>query len=222
MGNVESLSYFAPELILTATLVAVLLADILGAERAPWDVTGVVALFGTVVAFLFHLGLYGRQPTPLFEGMLAHDMFSAFFRGFFLFCTGVIIYISMFTSEVISLKKGEYYAILLSTTIGMCVAASSYNLVVIYLALELMSLGSYVLAGFSRRIGRSEEAALKYVLYGGVSTGVMLFGLTLLYGLTGSLSFEGVRAGLEAAGGRIDLAAYVIFIFILAGAGYKI
>lgn len=222
MGNVESLSYFTPELILTVTLLVVLVADILGAERAKWDATGGLALLGTVFAFFSHVRLYSLQPAFLFQGMLAHDMFSAFFRGFFLLCTAVIIYMSMFTTEVISRKKGEYYTILLSATIGMCLVASSHNLVMFYLALELMSIASYVLAGFARTIGRSEEASLKYVLYGCFSTGVMLFGFSLLYGLTGSLSFDGIRAGLANANGSVDLAAYTIFIFILAGAGYKI
>lgn len=222
MGNVESLSYFTPELILTITLLVVLLADIIGAERAKWDATGGLALLGTVFAFFAHFGLYDMQPALLFQGMLAHDMFSAFFRGFFLFCTAIVIYLSLFSPEVILLRKGEYYTILLSVTIGMCLVASSHNLVMIYLALELMSIGSYILAGFSRTIGRSEEASLKYVLYGSVSTGVLLFGFTLLYGLTGSMAFDGIRDGLAHAGPGVDLAAYVIFIFILAGAGYKI
>ncbi len=222
MGNIESLSYFIPELILTITVMLVLLVDILGAERAKWDATGALSLLGTVCAFFFHIGLYGKSPALLFQGMLAHDMFSVFFRGFFLLSTGIVIYMSMFTTEVISLKKGEYYTILLSVTIGMCLVAAAQNLIMIYLALELMSLGSYVLAGFSRTIGRSEEASLKYVLFGGVSTAILLFGLTLLYGMTGSMAFDGIRAGLASAGPGVDLAIYVTFIFILAGAGYKI
>lgn len=222
MGNVESLAYFVPELVLIVTLILALLATIFGVDRAKWDVIGALALIGTIIAFLCHISLYDKPAVVIFQGMLVHDMFALFFRGFFIFCTAIIVFMTMFSSEIFSLKKGEFYAILLSVTIGMCLVASSHDMVMIYLALELMSLGSYILAGFARKIGKSEEASLKYVLYGGVSTGMMLFGLSLLYGLTGSTGFDGIRESLANATGGIDLAVYVIFILILAGAGYKI
>ncbi|MFB3786971.1 MAG: NADH-quinone oxidoreductase subunit N [bacterium] len=222
LGNVASLGYFIPELVLTAAVLVILLADIFGAERKDIDSMGLLALGGTLTAFFAHVGLYAKPPVFLFEGMLAHDMFSAFFRGFFLLATAIVILMTLFSREVIYLKKGEFYAILLPVTIGMCLVSASADLVIFYLSLELLSIGSYLLAGFSRTVGRSDEAALKYVLYGGVSTGVLLFGLSLLYGLTGTTSFAGIQAALTASQSGYDLAAYVIFLMFLVGAGYKI
>ncbi len=222
MGNVESLSYFLPEIILTITILFVLFADMFGTEQGGFDIPGGMAFFGGIIAFIAHIWLYYQPATMLFDGMIAHDMFSAFFRGFFIFSTIIVTLMTMYSTEVIHLKKGEFYSILLSICIGMCLVASSQNLVMAYLALELMSIGSYVLAGFSKKIGRSEEASLKFVLYGGVSTGVMLFGLSLLYGLTGSTDFSAIQQIISTSGQGIDLTAFTIFLLIMVGVGYKI
>ncbi|MEW6233784.1 MAG: NADH-quinone oxidoreductase subunit N [Candidatus Omnitrophota bacterium] len=221
MGNVESLAYFIPELILSVAVLLAILADVFGSEREGLDAPGVIALVGTGLAFYFHFGLYNLAPSPLFMGMIAHDMFSAFFRGFFLLSTLVVIVMTIYSHEVLYLKKGEFYAILLSVCIGMCLVAAAQDLVMMYLALELMSIGSYILSGFSSKVGKSDEAAVKFVLYGGVSTGIMLFGLTLLYGLTGSTSFSAIRGILAGAQG-VEPAVYTIFVLVMVGAGYKI
>lgn len=222
LDNITSLSYFMPELILSISVIFVILADIFDTETESTDVPGGLALLGTVLAFIIHLNLYSRQPAMLFEGMISHDMFSAFFRGFFIASTGVVIVMSMLSREVLYLKKGEFYSILLTICVGMCLVAASQNLVIAYLALETMSIGSYLLAGFSRKIGKSEEAALKFMLYGAVSTGVMLFGLSLLYGLTGSTHFGAIRQALAVSQGNLDIVTYAIFILVLVGVGYKI
>lgn len=222
MNNVESLGYFIPELVLIVTLLIVLLADIFGAERKGFDITGAIALVGTVIAFIAHFGLYSKDPVELFQGMIAHDMFSAFFRGFFILSTAIVILMTMYSREVLYLKKGEYYSILLSVCVGMCLVASGRDLIMIYLALELMSIGSYILAGFAKKVGKTEEAALKYVLYGGVSTAVMLFGISWMYGLTGSTNFTEIQKALGAYGGSADLSIYIIFLLLLVGVGYKI
>ncbi|MDP8245872.1 MAG: NADH-quinone oxidoreductase subunit N [Candidatus Hinthialibacter antarcticus] len=222
MGNVESLAYFLPELVLTVTVMAVLVADICGAERFESNLPAKIALTGCVFAFLFHLHLYSLEPTKLFMGMLAHDTFALFFKAFFIVCTGAVTAMAIMSREVSQSKKSEFYAILLAVCIGMCLVASSRDLLMIYLALELMSLGSYVLAGFSRNIGKSDEAALKFVLYGGVSTGVMLFGISLLYGLTGATDFDAVHRALMTSTDGLNLTGFFIMLMILVGIGYKI
>ncbi len=222
MDNVSSLQYFVPELILTLGVLVVLLADIFGIENKKFDAPGLLALLTAGLAFWMHLSLYSMPVSMIFENMLAHDMFSTFFRGFFIASTCVVILMTMFSREVIYLKKGEFYAILLTVCVGMDLVAMSQDLVIIYLSLETMSLGSYMLAGFSRRVGKSEEASLKFVLYGAVSTAVMLFGLTLLYGLTGSTNFTTIQQVLASTQGSMDVIAYAIFLLIMVGVGYKI
>ncbi|MBI1389576.1 MAG: NADH-quinone oxidoreductase subunit NuoN [bacterium] len=222
MGNIESLAYFIPELILTATVLAVLFADVLGGEREGFDPPANFAFVGCVAAFLAHFTLYSLPSTPLFNGILIHDPFGAFFKGFFIFCTGVTTAMVIVSREVARFKKGEFCVIILCVCIGMCLVAASRDLLMIYLSLELMSLGSYVMAGFSRKIGPSEEASLKFVLYGGVSTGIMLFGISLLYGLTGGTSFEAVRSALAGAGSGIEPIAFLALLMVLVGVGYKV
>lgn len=222
MSNVDSLAFFVPELILTVSVMLVLLADIVGWEQDGLDVPGQIALTGSIFAFLSHVYLYELEATSLFSGMLVHDPLAVFFRGFFLLSTVVVVAMTLFSREFEAFKKSETYAILFSATIGMCLVAGSQDLLMVYLAVELMSMGSYILAGFARNQPRSQEAALKYILYGSVSTGVMLFGLTWLYGLSGSTSFEAVQSALSGIDGGVPLASYLIFIFVMAGVGYKI
>jgi NADH-quinone oxidoreductase subunit N len=223
MTNLESFAYFIPELILSMTVLVVLIASVFGVDRERFDWSGLLALAGTLAALVAITGLFNQtSPVMLFQGMLAHDMFALFFRVFFLLSTAVVIVMTMFSREVLYRRKSEYHAILLAICVGMCLVAGSQDMLMIYLSLELMSLGSYLLVGFARKVGKSEEASLKYVLYGSVSTGIMLFGLSLLYGLTGTTSFAGIREALAASSGQIDLVMYVIFLFILVGAGYKI
>jgi NADH-quinone oxidoreductase subunit N len=103
----------------------------------------------------------------------------------------------------------------------MFLAASATDLLMLYLSIELLSLGSYVLAGFSRYENRANEAAIKYIIFGGLSTGAMLFGMTYLYGLTGSTSLIAIRETLQA-GASSPLVFFVSFLLIMVGMGYKI
>ncbi len=114
----------------------------------------------------------------------------------------------------------ELHALILTTTLGMILMASATNLLTAFLALEMVSIMSYVLAGFRRRSRQSAEAALKYVIYGGVASGVMLYGMSLLYGLAGSTSFTAVRLACVATPATATVLLAVVFC--LAGFGYKV
>lgn len=221
MDNLSSLSYFYPELILTGTALVVLCVNLFGTEREGLDLPSWLAIFGLLAAFVAHLGLYGRPATSLFEGMIAHDNFGVFFKGLFILCTLIIVVVSIYSSELFYFRKGEYYTILVTVCLGMCLVASSTNLIMIYLAIELMSIGSYVLSGFARKGGKTDEAAIKFVLYGGFSTGVMLFGLSLLYGLAGTTDIIKIREVLFQSS-DIDAVVFISFLFVLVGVGYKI
>ncbi|HOE12353.1 MAG TPA: NADH-quinone oxidoreductase subunit N [bacterium] len=221
MDNLSSLSYFIPELTLTVTLLLVLCSDLLHREQEGLDFPAWLALVGMFVAFVAHFGLYGKPAVSLFEGMIAHDPFAVFFKGFFIFCTFIIVLLSIYSSEVFYYRKSEYLAILSAICLGMCLTASSTNLIMLYLSIELMSIGSYLLAGFARSGGKTDEAAIKYVLFGAMSTGVMLFGMSILYGLTGTMDIAGIRQVLFANVSS-DPVVLLSFLFVLVGAGYKI
>ncbi len=221
MDNLSSLSYFYPELILTVTALLVLCLNLIGKERRGFDCAAFVALLGTVAAFVAHLFLYTEPQTTLFEGMIALDPFSAFFKGFFILTTLIILIVSIYSSEIAYFRRSEYFAILIAVCLGMCLVASSTNLVMLYLSLELMSIGSYLLAGFAKKGPKTDEAAIKYILYGAVSTGVMLFGLSLLYGLTGTTDVHQIREVLLKSS-SISPVVFLSSFFVLVGVGYKI
>jgi NADH-quinone oxidoreductase subunit N len=119
-------------------------------------------------------------------------------------------------------NEGEYYTLLVSSGLGMLLMASAGNLLMAYLALEFVSLTSYVLTGFLRHNRRSGEAALKYLIYGGVASGAMIYGMSWVFGLSGSMDYAVIAkqiAGLEAAG---QGALFVGLLLVLTGFGYKV
>ena len=234
MGTLESLPLFLPELTLAATLLALVAADLL-TNRQPLgrrsEVTATLALVGGAAALVLTIGLpagvrgqaAGLVPTFLFDGMVALDAFAIFFK--------VLIGLSLLAAVAMSLgseelrdnsSPGEYYAILVGATLGMFLMASATNLLMAYLALEFVSLASYVLTGYLKRDRRSSEAALKYLIYGGVASGAMIYGMSWVYGLTGAMDYPGIAAGLAALDPASQGALAIALLLVLTGFGYKI
>ena len=121
-------------------------------------------------------------------------------------------------------KVGEYYVLLTALTLGIMLMAGANNLLMMYLAIELSSISSYLLSGYTREAPDSSEAALKYVIFGAVSSGLMIYGISLIYGLTGSLSFAEVNRALPAIiarGGSSLLALAMAGILTIAGLGLQ-
>ncbi len=124
--------------------------------------------------------------------------------------------------ELGSVHRGELYALILAATVSLMWMANSVNLLMIYLSLEMVSIISYIMVGYLRRERLSNEASLKYVVFGAVSTGTMLYGMSFLFGLTGSLDLFEIRAALQnGAAGEAGPALLLIVILILAGIGFK-
>jgi NADH-quinone oxidoreductase subunit N len=234
MGTLESLPLFLPELALAATLLALVAADLL-TSRSPLgrrtDVAATLALVGGAVALVLTIGLpagvrgqaAGLVPTFLFDGMVALDAFAVFFK--------VLLGLSLLAAVAMSLgseelrdnpNPGEYYAILVGATLGMFLMAIAANLLMAYLALEFVSLSSYVLTGYLKRDRRSSEAALKYLIYGGVASGAMIYGMSWIYGLTGAMDYPRIATGLAALDPASQGALAVALLLVLAGLGYKI
>jgi NADH-quinone oxidoreductase subunit N len=149
------------------------------------------------------------------------DNFAIFFKVLSLSATILCILMSIGSKEIDRVHEGEYYALLLTCTLGMFFMASSSNLLMAYLSLEMVSLGSYVLTGFLPHSRRSSEAALKYLIYGGVASGTMIYGMSWIFGMTGSLDYATIQLALSQEGVS-KAALFIAFIFILAGFGYKI
>jgi NADH-quinone oxidoreductase subunit N len=134
-----------------------------------------------------------------------------------------IVFFSMKCRELDANKRriGEYYMLITAMMLGMFIMAGATNLLLMYLALELTSISSYILAGYTKRERDSAEASLKYVLYGAVSSGMLIYGVSILYGITGATDIYGVNAALQN-GGFNPMALLVAGILIIAGFGYKV
>jgi NADH-quinone oxidoreductase subunit N len=186
----------------------------------------IVALAGlavpTAATFSLSYNWFGPHPETAFFGMLTVDSFAIFFDLLFLIVGfGVILVSYQYAEKYLRATAGEYYAIILMSLTGMMLMASTRELISIYIALELTSIPLYILAGLARTDGRSAEAAVKYVLLGAMSSAILLYGMALLYGATGSTDLgEITRAVPALQSGNFLLLAADIFIF--AGFGFKV
>lgn len=228
LKNIESLPYFTPEILLVVFAAAVIILDLVVKNResiavAYLSLVGVACVFGAVL--FTHASLGDNESISLFLGMIRLDRFAIFFKIILLLATTATILFSLRSEELDARLKGEYYALLLAVTLGMFLMASSTNLLMIFISLETVSLTSYILAGFLTHSPRSSEAAFKYITYGAVASGTMLFGLSLLFGMTGTGDLGQISVKLTEmfnTGDVYPLAVLVSITFILAGVGYKI
>ena len=190
LGNIASLAYSGPELFLGFSVIALFIADLCVAKK---EIVGNLALVALAIVVAM-LALGGSDVSgTLFNRQIALDEFGYFFRILLALSGFAAVWMSLGSEEIRKVNQGEYYAILVSATLGMLLMATATNLLMGYLALEFVSLSSYVLAGYARNNRRATEASLKYLIYGGVSSGMMIYGISWIYGLTGSLDFATIR-----------------------------
>lgn len=218
LGNLDSLPHILPELVLVATVIVVFLADLV-VTRKHW--LGDLALVGVAISALL-VAAHAEGPSGwLFSQMIVHDPFAVFFKLLFALAALAALWMSLGSREVQTVSQGEYYGLIVAATLGMYLMASAANLLMAYLALELVSLTSYALTGFLRHDRRAGEAALKYLIYGGVASGMMIYGMSWIYGLTGSMDF--IRISVSALnGGHDKLTLFVALLLTLTGLGYKV
>ena len=216
----KDLQLFQPETVLTIALLVAILADLV--FRRSSKVVPFLSMAGFVVAFVVLLPQSGVNAS-IFGNMVAVDSFAFFFKLIILVSAVLIVVFSLSSAELNSpgRRLGEYYALLIALTLGMMLMAGASNLLMMYLALELSSITSYILTGYTREAQDSSESSLKYVIYGALSSGLMLYGISIIYGMTGSLDIYTINHVL--AGGNFNsLALLIAGILALAGFGYKI
>ncbi|HUH50023.1 MAG TPA: NADH-quinone oxidoreductase subunit N [Mycoplana sp.] len=155
-----------------------------------------------------------------YAGMFIADRFSVFFKLIFYLATVLTFLLSRKYADIEGIGSSEYYVLLLFTLSGMMIMASATDLLSIYVGLELTVLCTYVLTGFLRRERRSNEAALKYVILGAVSTGIFLYGVSLVYGLTGTTQLDAMAAAVT--GEPVDPGLLLAVVFIVAGLVFKV
>ncbi len=216
------LSYYIPELIMLGTFIGCLLLDLILPRRTSLVFGKLIV--GTVLATIVALVRPPVGEHYIFGQMMVVDDFSHFFRLVFLGITLVTAIFSYSSREIMGRDRenqSEYYAMLALMAFGTMSMASATDLIMLALTIELVSITSYVMAGFARFSLRSSEAAMKYVLWGAVSSGVMFYGISLFYGLTGATGFDAIREGLAASQAN-DVTILVAILFVMAGIGYKI
>lgn len=157
----------------------------------------------------------------VFYRMFAVDGFSAFFKMLFYLSTALCILLSINYAKIEDIDHGEYYILILFALSGMMIMASAIDLISIYVGLELMAISVYALTGFMKRSVRSNEAAMKYVILGAVSSGILIYGISLVYGLTGTTQLKDI-AGVLRGQSHIDTGLILAIIFLVAGFGFKV
>ena len=217
-NNFQSLSYFLPELVIVFTILFVVISDLVEDLK---KYSHYIALVGLgFSAILLYLAGYSIDTNFIFNNMLIFDSFSFYFKSIIIFSTASIVIVSKFSLELDDEYRPEYNTLLLVILLGLFLMTNSVNLIMIYLSLELVSIPSYVLAGILKNDKRSNEASLKYVIFGSFASGLMLFGFSLLYGVSGSLDIYEIHDKLLL----VNNPSVILFsiILILAGFGYKI
>ena len=209
-----------PELILTVFGMLIMVVDPLLDEHSSHKSLGALGLVGAVAALLstHWMALY---PGTGFWNMVRVDGFSVFFHVLVIAIAVVTILSSYEYMAVQRIRAGEYYGLILFGTVGMCLMSSAIELVLIFIALEISSISTYVLAGFRRREAASSESSLKYFLLGSFATAFFLYGVAMMFGATGSTNIDAIGQALAAAGPITPL-AYVAVALMFIGLGFKV
>ncbi len=221
-----NLSLLAPELSIVVTAVAVILLDLFVQKKALLVAT---VLIGLAVALAFSVLAWhaigaGGGGVSLFGGMMAVDGFAIFFKLIFIVTAGLVILMSADYVSKFGRFQGEYYALVLIATVGMMFMAATADLISIYVALELASITLYVLTGFLKD-GKSAEASLKYLLLGAIASATLLYGMALVFGVTGSTRLGEIGttvAGMDLPTLLASPALMLGIILLIAGFGFKI
>ena len=227
-GHFAGLDGIAPELTLVLFSLAGLVVDLVKKGKDS-TLVGWITMAGLAVAGL-QLAMAFGEPSRTVLGLVVVDNFAGFFKLFTVAALMVVVYFVMNDRHERKHDIGEYYFLLISAGIGIFFMVGTNNLLLLMLGIELLSLSSYSLAGFHKGEKRSAEAAMKYVVFGGLSAGIMVYGMSLLYGLTGTLDLtvmasaaaDGIPRGLGGAVEEAPATVAIAVVLILAGFAYKV
>src|SRR5215831_19079679 len=216
-----------PELVLCAFGVAVMLIDPLLKPEDSRKNLGILSLVGCLAAIAATFGQIAwlaRDPSfgaPGWFGMVRVDSFSIFFHILIPAISALCILASLEYLQAQNIRSGEYFGLILFGTVGMVLMSSAIELVLIFIALEISSISTYILAGYRRRTAASSESSLKYFLLGSFATAFFLYGVALIFGATGTTDLLKIREALSApnAGGAL---AYTATALMIVGLGFKI
>ena len=190
-------------------------------DRSKSGKTGWVLSFGLLIVS-FSIWKQGNITTSLFTEAVVLDPFSSFFKQTIILATILVSIVSLYSDELTKYRKGEFFTLLGIITFGLFLMVSAVDLIILYISIEIVSIMSFVLAGYLKENTFSNEASLKYVLYGALSSGIMLFGLSYIFGLTGSTNYFQIQNAISQLDSSANTALLLSTIMILAGFGYKV
>ena len=213
----------APEIVLAVGLCAVLLVDLFVSEQRRW-ITGTLTGLVFLAAFIpiVTLAVNGSDaPRALFEGRYVVDDFSLVLKALFVLAGYVVVLLSTNEMEEGHYYQGEYYVLLISSVLGMVMIASSRDLISVFVALEFLSIPAYMMAAWRKRSGKSNEAGIKYYLLGVFASALLLYGMSLLYGVAGSTLLTDIGKKITASG-QFSGVEVLAVVFVITGFAFKI
>jgi len=205
-----------PELILSGTILLVLVVDVFLPERMKWFAMplGPVGVVATLI---------GTDERVSFGGTYVVDEFALLFKGFFLVVAIVVLALSLRYFREGGFYQGEYYFLLLTSFLGCVMMPSSRDLLLLFIALELVSAPGFLMAAFRKGDVKSNEAGVKFFIIGVLSTAVMLFGMSLIYGVTGGeTKLAEIAAALDGVSGELETFAFAGILFVVVGFAFKV
>ena len=212
----------APEIILAVGICVVLLVDLFVEERQRW-VTAALSAVVLLTAFIpvVTLGVIGDDVRSMFDGRYVVDPFSLVLKALFILAGYVVVLMSSDEIEEGRYHQGEYFVLLLTSILGMVMMTSARDLVSIFVALEFLSIPAYMLAAWNKRNVKGNEAGMKYYLLGVFASAVMLYGMSLLYGLTGTTLLVDIGKQITAEG-QFSGAEALAIVFVIVGFAFKV
>ncbi|MDD5288279.1 MAG: NADH-quinone oxidoreductase subunit N [Dehalococcoidales bacterium] len=216
-----NLTLMVPELAILACAVVIILLDLF-IQRKGWLV--VISLAGLAIAAGFTIASWGGNPQAIFNNMLAVDNFALFFKLLFLCVSALVVLASVDYVSRFAQFQGEYYALVLLSTLGMMLMSAATEFISIFIALELTSISLYALVGFMKD-QKSTEASLKYLLLGAVASAVLLYGMAFVFGFTGKTQLGDIAQVIQTLSLHGSVASPGLMlgiVLLIAGFGFKI
>lgn len=223
LNYLASLGHYVPELTACVLMIGLLLVEASFSNKEKGRSVFFLFSYVGIIAVLYSIGrVLGDNPVTIFTGSMVIDNFSSLAKLIMAAGTGAAIYLASVSSDIYEDLKSEFVIMVVGVMIGGMILASANNMLMLYIGIETLSILSYVLASFKKYNDRSSEAGLKYVLYGGISSGIMLFGMSHIYGVMGSINFSEIATGLQNVDNLQTAILAPSFIMFFVGLGYKI
>ena len=219
IGGLSKLILVLPELVLLGAALSLLMFGVFRGRHSDSGITSLAVVFmGLALVFVFAIP---NSETTIFDGLLINDPFAKFMKSLVLIGAMLTLIMGYGYRKRGELVNFEYPVLILFATLGMLLMISANNLMALYIGLELQSLSLYVIAAFDRDSRRSGEAGLKYFILGALSSGLLLYGCSLVYGFSGSTSFEGIASALNTIGAD-SIGLTIGMVFLCAGLAFKV